>query len=257
MRRLAVLAIVLAAAAACDGEERAAPTGTPSTAPSPASPAPSGTITTAPSPASPTPSGSPRPIPPAWALPIEEDVPPGELPDGALVPPGAELTSRVELSAGGGLPDQVAVAYAVGEDPFAREHGFAIWERFPEPPAWSVVYAFVDPPRRGVLGIRLQVGDLTGDGHDDLLVFEETGGSGACGTWRVVAASPDDTGTAFRRKTCDAGFRIRGGALELREAVYEPDDPHCCPSAFRYATYEWNGDRFVETASRLEPADAA
>jgi len=248
VRRLALLVLLVVTGVACEGEERVAPTGAPSPTASP-SPLPPPT----PSPSSPTPSESPRPIPPAWALPIEEDLLPGELPGAALVPPGAELTARVELPAGGGLPDQVAVAYGIGEDPFARQHGFAVWERFAEPPAWSVVYAFVDAPRRGVLGIRLQAGDLTGDGHDDVLVFEETGGSGACGTWRVVAATEEGTTLLFKRKTCDAELLIRDGALELREAIYEPEDPHCCPSAFRYATLEWDGARFVETASRLEP----
>lgn len=250
VRRLALLLLLVATGTACDGGDRVAPTGAPSATASP-SPLPPPT----PSPSPPAPSESPRPIPPAWALPIEEDLEPDALPGAVLVPPDAELTARVALPAGGGLPDQVAVAYAIGEDPFAREHGFAVWQRFPDPPAWSVVHAFVEGPRRGVLGIRLQTGDLTGDGHDDVLVFAETGGTGACGTWRVVAASPEGTDTAFRRKTCDADLVIRDGALELREAVYQADDPHCCPSAFRYATLEWDGERFVETSSRLELVD--
>lgn len=248
VRRLALVGLLLVIAPACGGQERTSPTGTPSASATTTTP-PSVTATVT---SSPSPTASPRPIPPAWAAPIEEDLAPAELDDGALVPPGAELTGRIDLPAGGGLPDQVAVAYAIGEDPFAREHGFAVWQRFAEPPYWSVVYAFVDARERGVLGIRLQAGDLTGDGHEDVLVFEETGGSGACGRWRVAAAAPEGAVTAFKRQTCDAEFQIRGGALELREAVYEPGDPHCCPSAFRYATYEWNGQRFEETSSRLE-----
>jgi len=249
VRRLVLISLLLLAGAACEGEDRAGPA--PSPSPRGAAPTPSAS----PPPSSPTPTPSPRPIPPAWAEPIEEDLTPAEVPDAALVPPDAELTGRTVLPAAGGLPDQIAVTYAIGPDPFAREHGFALWERFPEPPAWSVVLAFVDPPDRGVLGIRLGSGDLTGDGHDDVLVFEETGGTGACGTWRVVTGAGTDAGAVFGRKTCDAELLIRGGALELREAVFEPGDPHCCPSAFRYATLEWNGRRFVETASRLEPVD--
>lgn len=249
MRRLALLTLLLVAAGACDGDGGPEPTDAPSpTEPTPASPVP-----TSVPPPSPSPNPSPRPIPPAWAAPIEEDLAPQDLPGDSLVPAGAELTARVEVPAAGALPDQVAVAYAVGDDPFAREHGFAIWQRFPDPPAWSVVFAFVDPPDAEVLGIRLRSGDLTGDGHDDVLVFEETGGTGACGTWTVVAASADGVRRLFRRKTCDAEFLIRGEALELREAVFEPGDAHCCPSAFRYATFEWDGSRFIETSSRLEP----
>ena len=254
VRRLvmpALLALLLVGIPACGGQERTLPpTGSPAPVQTTAPPTP-----TSPPPSSPSPSAEPRPIPPAWAVPIEEDLEPADLPDPALVPPGAELTDRIELPAGGGLPDQVAVAYAIGEDPFAREQGFAVWQRFPDPPAWSVVFAFVDPPAREVLVIGLQVGDLTRDGHDDVLVFEQTGGTGVCGRWRVIAAVSEGAEVVFTRRTCDTEFLVQGDALDLREAVYEPEDPHCCPSAFRYATYEWNGRRFEETSSRVEPVD--
>ncbi len=248
MRRLALIALLLVAGTACESEDRAGP----QTAPPIASRSPSPPPSFSPSP-TPSPTAGPRPIPPAWAEPIAEDLSPAGIPDAALVPPGAELTGRLELAAAGGLPDQIAVTYASGADPFAREHGFAVWERYPEPPAWSVVLAFVDPPERGVLGIRLQAGDLTGDGHEEVLAFEETGGTGACGRWRVVTGAGVGARVVFKRSTCDAELLIRGGALRLREAIYEPGDPHCCPSAFRYATLEWDGEGFVETSSRVEP----
>jgi hypothetical protein len=248
VRRLPFLVLVAVLLSACrQGENTATPTS--SSSPS-GSPSASPSISPSPS-ASPSP--EPRPIPPAWAQPIDEDLEPEDLADGALVPPGARITDRVTLAAAGGLPDQVAVAYVVGDDPFAAEHGFAMWQRFPEAPAWSVVLAFVDSPHEGVLGIRVQAGDLTGDGHDDVLTFEETGGSGACGTWRVMAAAADGTDRLMKRRTCDAELVIAGGALELREAVYEPGDAHCCPSAFRYTTLEWDGREFVETDVVVEP----
>jgi hypothetical protein len=242
---IAVLIAVLLSA--CEGGgTTAAPTSSPSPSVSPSSPSRSPS-------SSPSPSAEPRPIPPAWANPIDEDVAPEDLADELLVPPGARLTDRVTLAAAGGLPDQVAVAYVVGDDPFAAEHGFAIWQRFPDTPAWSVVLAFVDAPEEGVLGIRVQAGDVTADGHEDVLTFEETGGSGACGTWRLLAADADGTDQRLKRRTCDAEFVIAGGALELREAVYEPGDAHCCPSAFRYTTLEWDGREFVETDVVVEP----
>jgi hypothetical protein len=169
------------------------------------------------------------------------------------VPPEAELTERVTLPPGGDVPEQVAVAYVIGDDPFAAEHGFALWQRFPDRPHWSVVLAFVDAATEGVLGIRVDAGDATDDGHDDVLTFEETGGSGACGTWRVIVGDADDTRQVLRRRTCDAEFVISPGALELRMAVYQPDDAHCCPSAFRYVTFEWNGEAFERTDVVVEP----
>ena len=194
-----------------------------------------------------------RPIPPAWAIPIEDDLAPTELDDAELVPPDAELTDRVTLPAAGGVPDEVAVTYVIGDDPFAAEHGFAIWQRFADAPSWSVVFAYVDAPDEGVLGISVQTGDLTGDGHDDVLTFEGTGGSGACGRWRVIAASAEATDRLLQRRTCDTEILIADGTLEMREAVYGPEDPHCCPSAFRFTTLEWGGEQFLETAVREEP----
>jgi hypothetical protein len=253
VRRLTVAFILAAALAACDEGGMTTP---PTTPPSPsATTGPSETATPEPT-TSPEPSPSPRPIPPAWAAPIEEDLDPQALPDDALVPPEAQLTDRITLPTASGVPDGVAVSYVVGADPFAAEHGFALWQRFDEAPAWSVVLAFVDPPREGILGIRLDGGDLTGDGHPEVLTFEDRGGTGACGTWRVIAPAPGAAAEVFRRTTCDTQIQIAGDVLEVREAVYEPGDPHCCPSAFRLSTLRWNGSRFRQIASRIEPAAA-
>jgi hypothetical protein len=168
------------------------------------------------------------------------------------VPPDAQPTARVTLPEGGDVPEQVAVAYVIGDDPFAAEHGFALWQWFPDRPHWSVVFAFVDAVAEGVLGIRVDAGDATDDGHDDVLTFEETGGSGACGTWRVIVGDADDTRQVLLRRTCDAEFAISPGALELRMAVYRPDDAHCCPSAFRHVTFEWDGEAFERTGVVVE-----
>ena len=249
-RRLAAVAILALALGGCGGTERSLPT---------PSPVPGGTgspsISHSPVPTSPPgPTAAPsRPIPPAWATPIEGDVPPEDLDVTSLVPAEADPTSRVVLPAAGGVADQVAVAYVVGADPFAAEHGFAIWQRFDEPPAWSVVYAFVDAIAAGVLGIDVQSGDLTGDGHAETLTFEETGGSGACGRWRVVLTSLEDTRQVWSRRTCDTTATIADGALQVREAIFGPEDPHCCPGAFRTTTLTWEGGSFVETGVEESP----
>jgi hypothetical protein len=245
--------VVALALAACDGD--GGNVAQPSASPIPAA-SPSPTSDDSPT-SAPTPSGSPtpqsRPIPPVWASPINDDLDVADLPNDALVPPEAEVTDRITLPPGGGVPEQVAVAYVIGTDPFAAEHGFALWQRFRDRPHWSVVLAFVDAPAKGVLGIRVGAGDVTGDGHDDVLTFEETGGSGACGTWRVIVGDADDTRQVLSRRTCDAEFVISAGALELRMAVYQPDDAHCCPSAFRHVTFEWDGEAFERTDVVVEP----
>src|SRR3989304_4024801 len=115
MRRRLCLAIGLAlAATACTGGEVA--NGSPSPSVVPTSPRPSD----APGPR-PT-AIPPRPTPPAWAEPIEQDLDPTDITDERLVPPDATLTDRIVLAEGGGLPEQVVVASVLGSDPRAARH---------------------------------------------------------------------------------------------------------------------------------------
>ena len=258
MRRL-LPALAVALLVACRGGNggTTAPPNPASQSP-PASASPSATL---PSPsASSIPSGSPTPLSdlrlPADAPPTVDDpaaiarIAAGDLEP--LVPPGAVITFAEVRVAPEDPLDQVALAWRRGDDPFAPETGFVVWQRLPEAPVWRAVYAFTDEPRKGVLGIDAVSGELTGDGLDDLLTLEQSGGSGACGRWRVIAPAPGFAMEVFRLDACDTEILLDDGALEIREAVYEPDDPHCCPSAFRYSTLEWEGDAFVETDVRLE-----
>lgn len=172
-----------------------------------------------------------------------------------LAPPGAEITVASHQVTPEDPIDQIAFAWRRGADVFASEQGFVVWQRFEGDPAWRAVFAFTDEPSSGVLGIELETGDLTADGVADILTLEQLGGSGACGTWRVISPSLGAADEVFRRQTCDARFRIVGGDLELREAVFEPDDPHCCPSAVRISRFEWDGGAFVKTRSEVvEPS---
>jgi hypothetical protein len=168
-----------------------------------------------------------------------------------LAPPGATVTSTWALSAPGDPFDQIAFAWQRGEDPFALEHGFVVWQRFETEPTWRAVYAYTDKPAKQVLGITFETGDLTGDGVDEALTFEQTGGSGACGTWRAVSPSPGGASEVFRRKTCDTDVRIVDTTLEVREAVFEPEDAHCCPSHTRTTVLEWDGSGFGEISTEV------
>jgi hypothetical protein len=104
-----------------------------------------------------------------------------------------------------------------------------------------------------VLGIRLRSGDLTGDGYRDLLAFEETGGSGACGVWRVFAAVDGTLRELLRRRTCDTDISLARGGLQVTAAVFEPGDAHCCPSALRQLTLRWDGSRWRREEVELIP----
>ena len=152
--------------------------------------------------------------------------------------------------------DQVAVGWFSGELAASRS-GVIVWQRAGDEAAWRAVYAFTDPKRRGVLGIGMDQGDVTGDAIPDLLTFEDVGGSGGCGVYRVIATSDGDAAEIFRRSACDTEIRIAGNDLRVREAVFGPDDPHCCPSAFRTTVLRWNGSDWVEASEEVSAVPAA
>ena len=132
-----------------------------------------------------------------------------------------------------------------------------MWQRS-EDETWHAVYAFTDPVRLGVFGIRVDAGDLTGDAITDILSFEDVGGSGACGTYRVIATTVgrrerDLPPRSLRHPDRDLVAVISGSARPSSDA----DDPHCCPSAFRESVLRWNGTSWDEISSEVVPNDPA
>jgi hypothetical protein len=184
-------------------------------------------------------------LPPGVPTSYPRDEDQAELPYDLLVPAGAEVTDTW-------FPDRetVIVTWGVGDDPFLREQGLVVWRRTGSDPPWVATYAFRDPKKAGVLGIQVVTGDATGDGRADALVFENTGGSGACGTWRVVALSPRGDGPTYTNDLCDGSVEISADPVGIRliESIYGPGDPHCCPSGVRTSTLEWNGTRWQVTS---------
>ncbi len=209
---------------------------------------------------SPSPSLSPTPTP-ALQVDLPKDAPrtftralsSDQVPVGQLVPPHAHVVSAWRL----GPPDvevpQIGLAWRRG-NLFSAQLGFELWQAFADGPAWRVVYAFTDEPSAGDLGVRFETGDLTGDGVPDALTFEDLGGSGACGVWRVVASGTGSAAEIYRKQTCDTEVRISDGDLVMREALFAPGDAHCCPSRYRTTTLAWDGsawqvlDEVVERA---------
>jgi hypothetical protein len=251
MRRLAALAILALLASSCGGES--APQRSPSRAIEPtATPpggGPTGTVVTPTPPASPT-IDVPVDAPTTYGRRLASD----EVPVGDLVPPGAEVTTAWRLPPSTDQVPQIALAWTRGVDPFSSEHGFEVWQQFPDKPPWRVVYAFTDPPARGVLGVRLDVGDVTGDAVPDTLTFEDQGGSGGCGVWRVIQSGVGFAISILRRMTCDTQIQIASGTLMVRTAVYGPGDSHCCPSKFRTTTIRWDGTAWTVVDRVVTPA---
>jgi hypothetical protein len=226
MRRAIWIAVLVVLAVACSGERVTQPP-----APSPLPPAASPSSSVSPSERPPPsqsvePVGVPEGTPPSFA----RDVDAADLPAGELVPDGTTPTDVWPAISPDGTQFAVIAFAAPSDDPFRRSRGLLVWRRFEEAPPWRAVYGLSDPADAGVLAVHALIGDATGDGSPDAVTFEETGGSGACGTWRVLdlVANTD----VFMRKTCDTTIDLspEPAGLVVTEAIFEAGDAHCCPS---------------------------
>src|SRR5215207_1584760 len=198
-----------------------------------------------------TPSPSAATIPDGVPATFDRDLAGRDLPLEELVPPGDEVTGVDHTRSAEG--EFVVIAFATpGADPFAQARGFVVWRRDAggEPP-WRAVYGLAHGKREGVLAISADVTDLTGDGSADALIREETGGSGACATYRMV--DPSAGAALWKRSVCDAEIQPNPDPTGLYEVarIYGPDDPHCCPSAIGERVLTWNGSRFVVASEEM------
>ena len=203
----------------------------------------------------PTPVASALPsLPPGLPPSFENDVPPGDVPVAALIPIGADVTGHWDTSTAAG--DAIVVAWSVpGQDPFRQDRGLAAWRRFQdEGLPWRPVWGMAFPARRDpMLGLSVQVADVTGDGSADAIAFAERGGSGGCGITLVVDLV---SGTeVFREEGCDR--RIDPSAdpvgLTVTEAVFAPGDPHCCPTSVRTTTLVYVDGTWERASSSTSP----
>jgi hypothetical protein len=105
----------------------------------------------------------------------------------------------------------------------------------------------------GLLGFSLH--DLTGDGHDDILVAEGGCGSAGTTTWRVLVSSDTETQQIFRRTIGDGGVDAVDGALRVTTAVHgrprEGCSIHGCTDRHRLTIVSWDGTEWQRVASRL------
>lgn len=204
------------------------------------SPEPTPTQTPAQTPASPNaePTGSPPAsvapdLPPGIPPFFESDVAADDVPPAALIPLRTEVTGAWHADTSEG--EAILVAWLEpGPDPLSLAHGIVLWRRFDDGGApWRPVFGARYPKRTSIFGISAQTADVTGDASDDALVFLQTGGTGACGTYLVLDAAAGSE--RFARDVCDTTIEPSTDPVGLLmvEAVYEPGDPHCCPSAMR------------------------
>ncbi len=229
--------IVMAFAVACSSGEHAAPTGSPPGLVSASVPA------------------SPAPVLPA-GIPgsFDQDVAGADLPANELIPPETRVADRLLTPTAAGEAAVVDLLEA-GQRPLRaglRGCGVAARGRRHSPVACCVRH--VTLRRRRLLAIQGITGDATGDGSADALLFEATGGVGNCGRWRVIDLAAGVQ--RWLRETCDAQIDISVDppGLVLTETVYEPGDPHCCPSSIRTSVLAYRApDRFVAISEEAVP----
>src|SRR3954464_3880477 len=168
-------------------------------------------------------------------------------PKPSLAPRGARVIAVRPLS-----DDQRVVMWRLGghpEDPASGLYGVTLVEG--QTPLYSHRAA------RGALRISIESGDLNGDGRQDVLVFDDTDGSGACGDYRAVMMSPGTARPTLTRPLCEDQGSIhvrRGGllfSLGVRRDAKTRDQTHCCYLFVRRTLRRWNGARWVIVSSTL------
>jgi len=196
------------------------------------------------------PSTAPVGVPAGTPASYGRDVDASRVPPDALVPSGATVTDVWYPTAG----PSILVAYArPSNDPLHQERGLVVWRRSAgSTDPWRPVFGFRDPAARGVIQIRATIGDATGDGSADALTFEDAGGSGVCGTWRVIDLAAN--ASVFERKTCDTTIDLSTDpiGLVIRAAVYAAGDAHCCPSSTKISVLRYDGSSGWTTVSATE-----
>jgi hypothetical protein len=94
----------------------------------------------------------------------------------------------------------------------------------------------------------VQLADVTGDGHSDLIAHDVEGNHGS-GPYRVVSTRRGVPRTILAGYWTETSWHVRRGVL----IVIEPrgGQSMCCPEFRAFLTYRWNGRRLVVAHTRL------
>jgi hypothetical protein len=98
--------------------------------------------------------------------------------------------------------------------------------------------------------LEVRVGDVTLDGHADLLLELGTGSRGV-GPRIVLDTSHGRARAIFHRTTGDTTFEIRSHALVVQAGVYTWHDSHCCPTFSRRTVWRWKRHALRPVTSNL------
>jgi hypothetical protein len=137
-------------------------------------------------------------------------------------------------------PEQLVVTWDRAE-----RQGIAVWQLDSiETARWHRVYTR-EETRSNVLEYDAALGDVTGDGRPEILVFESTGGSAGNGSYHLLMSTGARLREVFaKRLSWDEGRILLGrGALIVREGVDFVGTIHCCYRNVRETWLRWNGRR--------------
>jgi hypothetical protein len=185
----------------------------------------------------------------------------------ALVPVDARAVNSWTLPAAGGVPEQLVVSWERQTHPDDyTERALVIWQRSYRPRSgatWRRIYS-LDAYRYGakvdVLSITTQLADVTGDGHLDVLAYQYSDGSGACGTYDVLATVHGRVHNLYDSMRCldDAVIGLRDHALVIDRGLARA--PHSRPAHPTFSTWRrtikrWNGAKLATFhRSTIRPA---
>jgi hypothetical protein len=189
---------------------------------------------------------------------------PHELDLSLLIPRRSRLR-QVWFLHGGRQPDQVLVEWIRsrtvsvygGDFPDSVRWGLTLWTQTPLSPAnyqapWKAVAIPLLKLAPGSPNMRLRLGDVTGDGHPDLLLEQYPHTNHGCGPHQVVATLKHGaTWRVFRADLCETPLRGSGGLLALDLPHYERGDSVCCWSKIEKLRLRWNGRRYVTVSDRI------
>jgi hypothetical protein len=181
-----------------------------------------------------------------------------------LIPAGSRLRQAWFIH-GGHLPDQVLVEWIRSETVSlygyrfsdAVRWGLTLWTQTPFTPAnyqapWKGVAIPLLGLAPGAPNMRVALGDVTSDGHPDVLVEQYPHTNHGCGPHEVVATlAHGRSWRIFRANLCETTLRGSRGLLALNLPYYVDGDSVCCWSKIEKVRLRWNGLRFVKAFDRI------
>jgi hypothetical protein len=196
--------------------------------------------------------------------------------EGSRNPNALALSSAVPIDANldsasyvGRTPRQLIVTWdrahltRNGQAAIWQRRGIAIWQldRGKEldrgrAATWHRVYTYETPVNNqvGVEDFDVKLGDISGDGRPEVLVFFDTDGSAGGGTYHLFA----NTGFRIRQPlvedlALDQGtISFARTSLVVREGLaFHGPGIHCCYRKVRVTWLRWNGRRLVAVRQKI------